>query len=291
MTSYTFKGFIHLYLNLFDNTISFGDFDPSYPIGESLLQFIYSDIDHVASYAGDIESRFMSIHPYFSACDTRWRTMFFDCLLHPSEEQNEEHQIPTLADLLLLQEKYRQLMVALYNQSGLIDEDKFIAAIGSDENLSSQHCFSRRQLIYDPEGKRTFEDCFVSTFEECLFIELMEIIRQHTRFKTCKNCGRLFIPKRSNMDYCSRIYTRDGKTCAEVGYSQTFAKSVKNDKLLQAYTRAYKAHYARMTKPRKRAANMTREAFEAWQREARLKLDEARAGKLASDEFEAWLKL
>ena len=110
MTSYTFKGFIHLYLNLFDNTISFGVFDPSYPIGESLLQFIYSDIDHVASYTGDIESRFMSIHPYFSACDTRWRTMFFDCLLHPSEEQNEEHQIPTLADLLLLQEKYRQLM-------------------------------------------------------------------------------------------------------------------------------------------------------------------------------------
>lgn len=291
MTGYTFKGFIHLYLNLFDNTISFGSFGASYPVGESLLQFIYSDIDHIASYAVNIESRFVSIHPYFSACDTRWRTLFFENLLHPSAEDTADVELPSLEDLIRLQEKYRQLMVALYNQSGLIDEEKFITAIGSDAQLSSQHCFSRRQLIYDPDGKRIFEDCFVSTFEECLFIELMEIIRQHTRFKTCKNCGRLFIPKRSNMDYCSRIYTRDGKTCAEVGYSQTFAKSVKNDKLLQAYTRAYKAHYARMTKPRKKAANMTREAFEAWQREARLKLDEARAGKLASDEFEAWLKL
>ena len=291
MTSYTFKGFIHLYLNLFDNTISFGSFDASYPIGESLLQFIYSDINHIVSYSVNIDSRFMSIHPYFSACDTRWRTLFFDRLLHPSDDSSEDDYLPSLEDLLHLQEKYRHLMVALYNQSGLIDEEKFITAIGSDSQLSSQYCFSRRQLIYDPDGKRTFEDCFVSTFEECLFVELMEIIRQHTRFKTCKNCGRLFIPKRSNMDYCSRIYTHDGKTCAEVGYSQTFAKSVKNDKLLQAYTRAYKAHYARMTKPRKKAANMTREAFESWQREARLKLDEARAGKLASDEFEAWLKL
>ncbi len=291
MVNNTFKGYIHLYLNLFENTVAFGDIPDSYPIGETLLQFIYSDIAKIASRAVHMESYIKNIHPYFIACDKKWRLAFYARLQNKNISEETDDSIPSLDDLLALQEKYRQLMVALYNQSGLIDEAKFIDTISTNTDLCSQSCFSSRQLLYDSAGKRVVEDCFVSSFEECLFIELMEIIRQHTRFKTCKNCGRLFIPKRSNMDYCSRIFTHDGKTCAEVGYSQTFAKSVKNDKLLQAYTRAYKAHYARMTKPRKKTANMTRDAFEAWQREARIKLDEARAGKLGSEEFESWLKI
>lgn len=120
--------------------------------------------------------------------------------------------------------------------------------------------------------------------------ELMEMMRRHTIVKACKNCGRLFIPKRSNIDYCSRIFSEDGRTCSDVGYMKTFAKTVKKDDLLQAYTRAYKAHYARMTKPRKKAANMTREAFEAWYKQAKEGLEMARQGKVDPEAYKEWLK-
>ena len=73
------------------------------------------------------------------------------------------------------------------------------------------------------------------------------------------------------------------------GYAQV-EKTVKKDELLQAYTRAYKAHYARMTKPRKKAANMSREEFEAWYKEAKEGLEMARQGKLDPEAYKAWLK-
>ena len=75
-----------------------------------------------------------------------------------------------------------------------------------------------------------------------------------------------------------------------MGYTKTFAKTVKKDELLQAYTRAYKAHYARMTKPRKKAANMSREEFEAWYKEAKEGLELARQGKIDAEEYKSWLK-
>ena len=67
--------------------------------------------------------------------------------------------------------------------------------------------------------------------------------------------------------------------------TDTAATTVKKDDLLQAYTRAYKAHYARMTKPRKKAANMTREAFEAWYKQAKEGLEMARQGKVDPEAY------
>ena len=45
-----------------------------------------------------------------------------------------------------------------------------------------------------------------------------------------------------------------------------------------------------MTKPRKRAGNLSREDFEAWYREAREKLELARSGALDGESFKEWLK-
>ena len=137
----------------------------------------------------------------------------------------------------------------------------------------------------------TAVDYLVTSLDECLLLEFTELLRRRISYKVCKNCGRLFIPKRSNTDYCSRIVTEDGKTCAEVGYTKTFNRNVRNDELLQAYTRAYKAHYARMSKPRKRVANMTREEFEEWYAEAKDKLNRARRGEIDGEEFKRWLKI
>ena len=46
-----------------------------------------------------------------------------------------------------------------------------------------------------------------------------------------------------------------------------------------------------MTKPRKRAANMTRDDFEQWYKEAKLNLEKARRGEIAAEAFYEWLKI
>ena len=45
-----------------------------------------------------------------------------------------------------------------------------------------------------------------------------------------------------------------------------------------------------MTKPRKKAANMTRDEFEAWYKEAKRGLDLARQGKINPEAYKEWLK-
>ena len=191
-----------------------------------------------------------------------------------------------------MQDRYAALLSELYESSSGHEERRLTEKLSANGWIQHISCFSRMTINISNGESGTFcaEDYFVTSLEECLFLEFVEILKRRIPFKICKNCGRLFIPKRTNMDYCPRIYTSDGKTCAEVGYTQTFAKNVKNDELLLAYTRAYKAHYARMTKPRKKTPNMTREAFEAWYQEAKQKLELARAGLLDADTFKAWLK-
>lgn len=72
--------------------------------------------------------------------------------------------------------------------------------------------------------------------------DIMNILKNHISIKKCKNCGKYFIPQnRADEIYCTNIY-QNGKTCKEVGYSQ----SVKNDSFKSAYRSAYKTQRARI---------------------------------------------
>lgn len=159
----------------------------------------------------------------------------------------------------------------------------------TDENayFTNYRCISGIKLVQ--KDSTVIAEYMISELEDCLYLEWYEVQRRKLNVKICKNCHRIFMPKKGNIDYCQRIFM-DQKTCTQVGYAQTFAKNVKSDELLQAYTRAYKAHYARMTKPRKRAANMTREEFEAWYAQAKAKLILARQGEIDAETFMKWLK-
>ncbi len=283
------RSYMHVYMGLFENFVFFGNQPNKMLIGEALLQFIYTDFQSLSNdLTFDTIDQFKTVHPYFSCCEPAWQAAFLRQLQNPQANS----QIPDLKTLTDLQDKYTALLSDMYHSSSGYDERYLSEKLAATGWLQHTACFSRMKLDLHQDGTDTCytEDYFITSLEECLFLELTEILKRRIPFKTCKNCGRLFIPKRSNMDYCPRIYTSDGKTCAEVGYTQTFAKNVKNDELLLAYTRAYKAHYARMTKPRKKTPNMTREAFEAWYQEAKQKLELARAGLLDAETYKAWLK-
>ena len=68
-------------------------------------------------------------------------------------------------------------------------------------------------------------DYFLKGFEDCLMCELMEMTRRHVTAKICKNCGRFFVPKRSNVDYCSRIFFRGRKNLFGCGIYEDFCKN------------------------------------------------------------------
>lgn len=157
-----------------------------------------------------------------------------------------------------------------------------------DEIIRSK-CVAGLGIYADEDGK-LWNDYLVMGLEDCLYIELREMILRECRIKRCKNCGKYFVAAKNNMDYCRRPFGEDGKTCCEAGYARTFLKSVRQDELLLAYTRAYKAHYARMATPRKRAVNMTREEFDAWYVQAKEKLSLARQGKISAEDFMEWLR-
>ena len=268
--------YIHVYTAIYSQTMAYRNPDEKWETGSTLLEFLYADLSRIdyGNPPGDNMEFLRSLHPYFRHISQS----NFSCFLENS-----------------LNGAYK----GLFCKSGLESLQKTYQKWLTDY---AQHRLS--ETLFEDAGKYPFYtqtpyvmldgqpalDYFLLGFEECLFLEFSEIIRHKVLVKICKNCRRLFIPKKSNIDYCPRVYTQDGKTCQDVGYTQTFARSVKNDDLLQAYTRAYKAHYARMAKPRKRAENLSREAFEAWYQEAKQKLNLARSGQLDPQEYKEWLK-
>lgn len=267
------RNYIHLYIDVSDEVMYFHSTSTSCRLGKSLLDFIYTDLEQIRLFPELLRE----LHPYF--------VHFSDESIRNVLETKEEQNALTFDHMRRMQLTYRELLDAfVHGPSELNDEAT---------HYFSRHPFYSSGTLVNQTVKnenRWMIDYFLVSFEDCLMCELMEMVRRRQIIKVCKNCGRLFVPKRSNVDYCTRYYTEDGKTCADVGYTKTFAKSVQKDELLQAYTRAYKAHYARMTKPRKKAVNMTRDEFEAWYKEAKRGLDLARQGKINPETYKEWLK-
>lgn len=268
--------YIHVYTTIHSEMISYKNPDETHEAGQMLLDFIYADLSKL-SYEGATPAnldRLRTLHPYFRHIKEDCLKLFFENSLNTAYEG-----VFSLKGLIRLQETYKEWLFVYVNE-GLTQD--FIEKAGKFRFYAQTH--------YIWLNNQPATDYFLLGFEDCLYLEFSEMIHYKILIKICKNCCRMFLPKKSNIDYCTRIYTTDGKTCQDVGYTQTFARSVKSDELLQAYTRAYKAHYARMSKPRKRAGNLSREDFEKWYQEAKEKLKLARTGVLDADEYKEWLK-
>ena len=134
------------------------------------------------------------------------------------------------------------------------------------------------------EEEMIYGEYNVTSLEQLLNIELMSMLRDETMIRKCKNCGKYFIVTNRNTAYCDRI-DDSGERCSAVGPSREFQKKMKEDEALKIYTRAYKTHFARVKK-----GTMEKDAFTEWCKEAKEKLEQARAGKLDVPTFQEWLK-
>ena len=124
-----------------------------------------------------------------------------------------------------------------------LDNNKIKINLSAFEVLKDYSDFSKRQD--ETEKIVTKANIDSSYFIECtdivqsLLIELIEITNLNIEIKTCKNCGKFFVPdNRSDEIFCSNIF-ENGKTCKEIGHFKVKQKLIQENDNLRIYRNVY----------------------------------------------------
>jgi hypothetical protein len=114
----------------------------------------------------------------------------------------------------------------------------------------------------------------VQSFDEMLFLEFVEMLKQGIQVKRCALCGRYFvlIDKRKRQ-FCDREY-ENGKSCQDIGPLLRYEQSLEADEYLQRFETEYNKVYSRFyradgkTDAEYTGKDMTREEFRTWSKAA-----------------------
>lgn len=121
-----------------------------------------------------------------------------------------------------------------------------------------------------------------------LYTDFFHGLKNNYLPQKCANCKQWFLlPHGQYSDFCSNVVHRAGKneTCRSIGAREKYNKKCKTDPVWLAYSRAYKARYARFMK-----GKMARSAFDKWGEYAIGLRTKALAGKLDFKEYQRLLK-
>jgi len=100
-----------------------------------------------------------------------------------------------------------------------------------------------------------------------------------------KHCGELFLPiGRSDSVYCNRVKPGQTQSCKKLGANLVAAEKRKNNPALQEY----RSVYDRMYKLRSENS-LSRDDFDNWNEQARIKRDACTNGKLTLKKYIEWL--
>ncbi len=120
-------------------------------------------------------------------------------------------------------------------------------------------------------------------FVQHLFIASLA---SEVRPRPCGSCGKFFLPSNRLAKFCDRkAPDGSGKLCREVGARRKYEKKQKGNPISAAYTRVYKARYARMTN-----GKITKEEMNKWTEKAVELRSTALSENMPSDEFEQMLR-
>ena len=115
--------------------------------------------------------------------------------------------------------------------------------------------------------------------------ELINLIIQNFNIKRCKYCNQYFIPTgRSDSEYCDRISKGETRPCNEIGAVKLHEASKADDKVYQAYLKAY-----RRMNSRARQKKISQTQFYEWSEKARTKRDKCNNGEITFYEYKKWL--
>ena len=116
---------------------------------------------------------------------------------------------------------------------------------------------------------------------------VLYFVENNIPIKTCKNCGRYFIPEnRVSSVYCNRIF-ENNKTCKEVGANNAYKEKLKKDEINLLYRKTLSAK--KMLANRNPDIPMYLEKYEAWKSEANQFKQDIKSGKKTQEQFKDWL--
>ena len=117
---------------------------------------------------------------------------------------------------------------------------------------------------------------------------VLYFVENNIPIKTCKNCGRYFIPEnRVSSVYCNRIF-ENNKTCKEVGANNAYKEKLKKDEINLLYRKTLSAK--KMLANRNPDIPMYLEKYEAWKSEANKYKQDIKSGKKTQEQFKQWLE-
>lgn len=139
--------------------------------------------------------------------------------------------------------------------------------------------------IIDVNDSPVFHACNLSNI---LYVSLSEIAsNKDIKIKTCKNCGKYFIPIKNTEKYCDITYYENEKTCKTIGATTSYTKKRKTVEGI----RFYRNNYQRRLMQAKRSNNQQIEfAFENWKKLSKVKIKEFNNNEISEEELIEWMK-
>lgn len=148
----------------------------------------------------------------------------------------------------------------------------------------------------------TFKDCYFKNKEnelgvcyevrwltDACIVEMSELFKRGMIIKKCKNCGKYFIPMRSDALYCDAVSPQDtDKTCKEYGAYEQYMRNIKTSESKQTYRNIYQAK--QMLCKRNPDIVEYREDFESFKEQAKQWKTDIKNGVKSDTEFLFWLK-
>lgn len=169
----------------------------------------------------------------------------------------------------------------------LIDLHNHPDSIGAEEIEELRNVVEQ---VKNTNVKGLVETYEVKVLADVLFYQVYHMVLYEEKVKKCRNCGKHFIVRHLNVEYCNRKVkslksTEKNSTCFDIGSKLAYQKKLKEDLPLQYYNRSYKTHYAR-----RKNSKMSQSDFYEWQQEAKAKLDAVRLGEYDFEAYKVWLK-
>ena len=122
------------------------------------------------------------------------------------------------------------------------------------------------------------------------YVVLNEIASNNITIKTCKNCGRYFIPVNRHAEvYCDLTPIGNNKKCRELGARNTYNKSIQEVEGLLVYRRTYQRRLMELSR-NSETTEEERSEFNRWKKEAQAKIKAFKSGKIDEETLNKWMR-